>query len=215
MENKNPDSKDEKTLTSSKASIGKMMVVVFLILLVIFFVFWGINKSKASKYSFEYNGINFKMTQFGYDVEFYVNEGEFPVVMSVRNDPRELEDISIGDVKHLVEKKEQIYIAIDPYDNLTGKTTVAALEINYFIDNPYLYGIPVNSAFLKEFDDMENQTIKTCEDSFGNTTVVWLRVGDETGVFEEDGCLVVQGSDESEIIMAADRLVLTLVGIMA
>ena len=94
---------------------------------------------------------------------------------------------------------------------------MAAIEIDYFIDNDYLYNIPVNSSFTETLDDVgfaEEPVIKTCEDSDEETTVIWLRIGNETAVFEEDGCLVVQGIDEMGIIAAADRLYLTMVGIM-
>tara|TARA_Y100000310_G_scaffold201978_1_gene202049 strand:- start:1837 stop:2520 length:684 start_codon:yes stop_codon:yes gene_type:complete len=201
-------------------SLGKVAVVLFLILaVVILFLIWS-SSSKMDKLYFEYNGVKFTpntATGVGYKLEVYVNEAQFPVIMSVRNSPKNIEDISIDGVvaREMIEYKSQIYVTINPEENLTGKTTVAAKEIDYFIENPFLYDIPVNSAFMSAIvGSAAEQVIKTCADSVGDTTVIWLRLGDETAVFEENGCLVVQGTDEMELIMAADRLVLTVIGIM-
>ena len=206
-----------------KTKIGIITVVLFLILILIGGGMFYLSNSSVEEYYFEYNGIEFtpnKDTSIGYKMMFYVNNAQYPVIMTVRNDPRDLEDISIDieKVRSMIEGKSQIYITQNPRDNLTGATTVAAIEIDYFIDNEYLYNIPVNSSFTETYDDAvfaEVQVIKTCEDSNEETTVVWLRVGNETSVFEENGCLVVQGTDEMEIIAAADRLYLTMVGIMS
>ena len=180
-------------------------------------MFFASNRS-VDEYYFEYNGINFAPNDVGvgYKMMFYINNAQYPVIMTVRNDPRDLEKIPINieQIKGMIEGKSQIYITQNPDDNLTGRTTVAAIEIDYFIDNDYLYNVPVNSSLMKSIEGNEKQVIKTCEDSDDETTVIWLRIGDKTAVFEENGCLVVQGTDEMEIIAAADRLYLTMVGIM-
>ncbi len=204
--------------------IGLLLLLSFAVLIIFGFFFVRSSQERIEHYYFEYHGVKFTPSKsgVGYDMEFHINDAQYPVKMSVRGDPRELEDIPINitTIKPMVAGKSQIYIAIEPKDNLTGKTTVAAQEIDYFIDNPYLFNVPVNSSFLSFTNDSlvpkDKQVIKTCEDSDEKTTVLWLRLGNETAVFEEDGCIVVQGKspDEMEIIRAADRFYLTMLGIM-
>ncbi|MBT4576959.1 hypothetical protein HOB91_01350, partial [Candidatus Woesearchaeota archaeon] len=102
---------------------------------------------------------------------------------------------------------------------LRGPTLVAAREIA--IPLSLLYGAEVNKTLTKTSEELdvpiEEQFVRTCEDSDDTTLVIWQRLGDETAVFEENGCLIVQGKspDEMEIIRAADRLYLTMIGIMS
>ncbi|MDP3916724.1 MAG: hypothetical protein Q8Q42_00360 [Nanoarchaeota archaeon] len=221
MEN---DNVSDEAIAKTQSKIGIWMVVLFLALALFVFFMIKSQGENIDKLYFEYNGITFapSKTGVGYDMQFFINDAQYPVIMNLRNDPRELEDIpiDIDKVKNMIIGKSQIYITINATANLTGRTTIAAKEIDYFIDNPYLYDIPVNSAFLAPTTEagpkIDKQVIKTCEDSNENVTVIWLRLGDETAVFEEDGCVIVQGKtpDEMEIIRAADRLYLTMMGIM-
>jgi hypothetical protein len=221
------DSNSKKSKKSIDYKLGIIIIgaIIFLIFLIVFLV--KMSSSNIDKYYFEYNGVNFvpnKNAGVGYNMQFYVNDAEYPVIMTVRNDPRNLEDIPIdGDkIGNMIEDKSNIYVTIDPEENLTGRTTLAAKTIDYFIDNPYLYGISVNSSFTKPyFVDSNASTedsfnVKTCEDSSDDVMIIWLRLGSETAVFEEDGCIVVQGKspDEMEIVRATDRLYLTVLGIM-
>jgi hypothetical protein len=209
----------KKKNVESSMKVGMTALALFLILIFAgVFMFYASNRSVEQLY-FEYNGIEFVPNDvgIGYKMMFYINNAQYPVIMTVRNDPRELEKvpIDIEVVRSMIEKKNQVYITQDPDDNLTGRTTVAAIEIDYFIDNDYLYNIPVNSSLMKAIEGASGgQVIKTCEDAKEGVAVIWLRLGDETAVFEENGCVVVQGTDEMEIIAAADRLYLTMVGIM-
>ena len=214
----------KKEMSSQNKIIGIVLFASFLLLILLAFLFVRSSQGRIEEYYFEYNGVMFAPSKsgVGYDMEFYVNEAQYPVKMSVRGDPRELEDvrIDIEKVKPMVVGKKQIYVTINPDDNLTGRTTVAAQEIDYFIDNPFLFNIPVNSSFLIPYEGSETpiseQAIKTCKDANDKTGVIWMRLGNETAVFEEDGCIVVQGKepDEMEIIMAADRFYLTMLGVM-
>jgi hypothetical protein len=216
---------DYKEISKQNTKLGIWMVILFVFLVVVVVFIINASRESVDKYYFEYNGVKFSPNKkgVGFNMEFYVNQAQYPVMMSVRNDPRMLENVSIdiGLIKPMIEGKSQIYVAIDPEDNLTGRTTVAAKEIDYFLDNPYLYDIPVNSSFLKPTTDTiipsDEQTIVSCEDVDEELGIIWLRLGDKTAVFEEDGCLVVQGgnNDEMEIIRAADRLYLTMLGIMS
>ena len=99
-----------------------------------------------------------------YDI-YIISDHEVKVPISVgsdavdwtlilRNDPASLEDIPVyGTLNTRIYDDEAVYITIDPYANLTGKTTVAALEIDKVIDNEELYAVPTYSAMTSEYGE--------------------------------------------------------------
>ena len=207
----------------SQKKLGIVTVAALGVLIFMFIFLFNASNSSVDRLYFEYNGIKFNpsKTGVGFDMQFFVNDASYPTLMTVRNDPRELEDISIDVdyVMDVVSGKNVVYITEDPLDDLRGPTLVAAREIA--IPLSLLYGAEVNKTLTKTSEELdvpiEEQFVRTCEDSDDTTLVIWQRLGDETAVFEENGCLIVQGKspDEMEIIRAADRLYLTMIGIMS
>ncbi|HIJ04936.1 MAG TPA: hypothetical protein HA370_02400 [Nanoarchaeota archaeon] len=131
----------------------------------------------------------------------------------LRNDPLSLEDITVeGALNTRIFGDEEIYVTINPNAGLTSKTTIAALEIDKTIDNDYLYGVPVHSAMTQE--NTQGYPVKSCYDGSDNTTIIWLTLGSETKVYTDEYCIIIVGTDENEIIRAADRMLYQLLGIM-
>ena len=205
---------DEKLTKQGNGKPSKSVTVFLVFLAIVFVLFlifiYSFTTTKQSELFFEYNGFDFKKDDFGYQLQLYINDASYPAIVKVRNKPQDLEYIPIDDISFLTDKKE-LYLIIDPTKGLTGKTTVAALEIDAFLDNEFLYNIPVHSAFTEPYGE---GTVKTCADVTEDEGVIWLDTGKETKVFVENGCLFIHGVDEDELIMAADRLVLTLLGVM-
>ena len=135
---------------------------------------------------------------------------EWTLVM--RNDPASLEDISVyGTLNTRIYDDEAVFITIDPNAGLSGKTTIAALEIDKVIDNEDIYGVPTYSAMTSEYGEYP---VITCADANDEYTVIYLTLGEETMVYTQDYCIIVQGVDEDDLIRAADRMVYNLMGIM-
>lgn len=194
----------------SRVLKGIFLVCGFLLLaLLLFAYFW--QQQRTSDYIFTYNGFRFQQDQYGYKIQLYINKLPVPATIHLREDPRTLEDIPVeGDVQ-VLRQKQQVYVTIDPYANLTGKTTIGALEIDSILDNPYLFNIPVSSAFTEPY---LNNTVKTCATVSPQEGVILLQKGISTVVREDKGCVTVQGVTEDDIIRASDRLVYTLLKIM-
>lgn len=165
------------------------------------------------KNTYEYNG--FEVTQIklnkyaGYVTKVYINQHKEPTFMNTRYDPRSLEDIKTEDVKDEIINKSQIYITLNPYANLTGITTQAALEINNLVE--FFYLIPVNSAFTEAYG---NHTVKTCKDANEETAVIRLGLGGENKIYKNKDCIILEAISEEDLIRAADRLVFHLLGVM-
>ena len=146
-------------------------------------------------------------------VTLYVGKNQQPYAIDMRNDPLSLENISVeGMVNTRVYGDVEIYITINPHANLSSKTTIAALEIDKIIDNPLLYNISVSSAMT--LPNSLGYPVKSCHDGTDDTTIIWLTLGSETTVYTENNCIVIVGTDEDNIIRAADRFVYQLLGIM-
>ncbi|HLC72905.1 MAG TPA: hypothetical protein VJH37_04970 [Candidatus Nanoarchaeia archaeon] len=184
-------------------------ILLFFILLFVSIYFW--QQERTSDFLFKYNGFQFQQDSRGYKVMIYINEQDTPTSIHLREDPRTLEDIPVeGDIQLLRDKK-QIYVTLDPEANLTGKTSIGALEIDAIIDNPYLFNIPVSSSFTKPY---LNNTIRTCADVNAAQGVILFQINDRTVVREEQGCIYIEAVTEEDIMRASDRLVYTLLKIM-
>ncbi|MBS3144500.1 hypothetical protein J4208_02850 [Candidatus Woesearchaeota archaeon] len=188
-----------------------ILIILGVILVLLFLAIYFWQPSQNSDYFFKYNGFQFQQDQNGYKLTLYINNQNVPAIVHLREDPRTLENIPVEGNVQVLRTKQQIYVTLDPYANLTGKTTIGALEIDAILDNPYLFSIPVSSAFTVPF---ANATVKTCADVNATEGVILLQTGEETLIRETQGCITVQGVTEEDIIRASDRLIYTLLKIM-
>ncbi len=195
-----------------------IVIISIFIVLGVYLFFYEPVTAVQDNYQYSNGETIFNITKVN-DIEtyvtLYVGEGSEQIAYGVglRNDPLSLEDITVdGMVNTRIYGDEQIYITINPEANLTSKATIAALEIDKVIDNVYLYNIPVASAMTQEND--YGYPVKDCADGTDTSTIIWLTLGSETIVFTENYCIIVVGTDEDELIRAADRFVYELLGIM-
>lgn len=146
-------------------------------------------------------------------IQFYYENRPEPYAMDLRYGPRDLEDIKIDDktIKESIKNDETVFITIDPKEELKGEALLAGVEVGKFISNKYFFNIPIKSAVTSDY---ANNTVMTCEDANPLHTVIWIRKGEKTGVISADNCIIIEGPTETDIVKAADRLALHLVGIM-
>jgi len=202
--------------SSDKAGIVIGILLVLLIVGGIYLFFTEPSTAVQDNYQYSNGESVFNVTKVNAIesyVTIYIGRDELPYVLGLRNDPLSLEDIPVdGTVNTRIFNDEEVFITINPNANLTSKTTIAALEIDKIIDNEKLYGIPVNSAMTLPNDD--GYPVKSCSDGTDSSTVIFLSLGDTTTVFTDEYCIVIVGTNEDEIIRAADRFVYQLLGIM-
>lgn len=183
----------------------------------IFFLFFSQKVSPGTtKY---YNGVDtFDVEQVDsahgptYMITIYLNENKEPYYVYTRATPQQVDKLSFDyDLISKVSGKKQYYVTIDPYENLTGETTLAALEIDKFIDNKFLYNKPVNSAVITPY---QNYTVKTCADADNETGVIFLTTGPETKAYSQGECVILQGETQTDIVKLADALVFRMLKII-
>ncbi len=199
-------------MTHGERSVAVMLVVLGVLLLGLF-VWIGYYKKEYETSFFTYHGFDFKQVGNGYQITIYLNEQQTPRVITLRSDPRELEGIPLDSEILSLKEKKQIYVTINPYDNLTGVTTIAVLEIDKILDNPFLYNIPVNASFTEPYP-FGGLEVRTCADADDQVGVLWFRLEDETRVYQDDGCFIVAGKTEDDLVRASDKVIYTLLGVM-
>lgn len=147
-----------------------------------------------------------------YKIKVFINSNSNPYYIYTRYSPDQVDELGFSkdSVSKVVGKKE-VYLVIDPYANLTGETTIAALEIDKFLDNNYLFSMPVKSGFTKPY---KNETVVDCGNANNSTAVISLTLGSETKAYTSGECLILQGKTQSDIVMLADALVFRMLSVV-
>lgn len=201
----------------------KVKIIIYSLIIItlafVFFIFFN-QKIKPGTYQYVHGMDTFDVQQIGttedggitYRIKIFVNQNSQPSYIYTRHEPAEMEGLKVnGNVKTDILTKKEAYVVIDPYEGLTGRTTIAALEIDKFLDNAYLFKMPVKSAFTKE---KEGYPVKTCSDVTKETAIIWLRLGEETKIESEKGCVILEGQTEDDLIKLADGLAFYLLGMI-
>lgn len=196
---------------------------IIIILMIIILIAGGLSlffysKAKFKAYYFKYGDFDVhkvvSRNGIWYDIKIFVGEeNPQPHIFSVRNDPRGLENITvdINNLKNLL-IKPSLFITMDK--GATGLSVVAGMEISKIVGNKFLYGVSVDGALTKPLEK-EEVIVKTCDDANKEIGIIYLKQSDiETKIYNENECVIIEGKDEYELIKGADRLVLTLLGVM-
>ncbi len=221
------EEKTEEAKAQEKKYQEKIIKIVIYSLIIILlgfglFIFLS-QKLTPGTYKYVHGMDTFDVQQIGttedggitYKIKIFVNQDSSPKYVYTRHEPKEMTGLKINpDVKQSILTKKEAYITINPNAGLTGKTTIAALEIDKFLDNTYLFNIPTKSAFTEKYEKSENYTIKTCSDVTANTAIIWLRLGEENVIKDEKGCVIIEAQTEDELIKLADGLAFYLLGMI-
>ncbi len=150
-------------------------------------------------------------------VKIYGNVKIYDILL--RNDPRKLQDIEVSEgiqEKILAPKPDQFYFTFDPDAPEKGYIGIAMAEVSRVLGtyNYAILQIPVTGASTRPIEGF-NESI-TCEDSSNKKVVVLFQYANSTEILVNESyerCIILQGKDGNEIIRAADKLVLEILGI--
>lgn len=217
---KSSEKKPEEQRAEGPDSGDKIFIYItagIVILVLSVFLMVKFSSQKVDIERFSYNGFGFE--KIG---NFYYTQVQLPGKdklhnIEMRNSPFETEKIPIQmSVKPRILNADKIYLTVDP--NMTGKTVVGMIEVGRIIgDKNDIFNIPAQSAITFKPEDYDGETpIVDCENSTDSVAVMWFKTGPQNMVFADKryrNCIIVQGTDEMEIIKSADRLVYYLLGI--
>ncbi len=193
-------------------------VVIGIVIVLIAASIIGIIAYQQVRYSrqfFEYNGFTiYEGNNNGlqaYQIQFFKEGEEQSFVINSRYHPRELENIPIA--KNLRESiiKQRLFITMEP--TLTGKATIAFAEIDKYTENPFLFNLPTSPALVKKIEGNDLPII-TCNDVSHVQSVIMFKIGEKNQILNQDGCVIIEALNEDDLMRGADRLSLTLLGIM-
>ena len=204
----------QEDLTTTMKKGNKILLGFFIVLLVAVVSLFIYQEYRYNAFYFTYNGFEVhKVVDNGvqYKINFILTDNPQPYIVNVRNDPRALEAISLDPAVLSQVLKRHLFITIE--ENATGVTVVAALEISKITGNPLLFNIPTEGAVVANPLDID-VPVKTCADVTAQQGIIYLKQGNENRIYQENGCVIIEGVDEYALIEGADRLSLTLLGIM-
>jgi hypothetical protein len=143
---------------------------------------------------------------------FIKGENGKDIPIAFRLDPRNASNISIDNTSvEQILNSQKIYVIVDPDETELGKIAVAAAEISRI---PPLYNIAVVGAYSKDSNPPNPSVpIRTCSDVSSTTSIIYLNVGNTTGIENIKGCIHITGKTADDLILAADKLGYNLVGI--
>lgn len=220
------EAKKEETQNEQKSSldskkVDRQVATLIILLLLMFALFIGIyyynNKVKNGPYAFDYNGYEVIFLNQGngpvYKLKVFVRDSVEPSYITLRRDPRDIDDIPIQINKEDVLAKSRLYITMHP-TNLTSTSILAGAEISKITGNQYLFGIPTTGAVILPVEG-KVADVRTCTDVTNQVGIILLQLGSENKVYsDEGGCVIVQGITEENLIDGANLLDLYLLGVV-
>lgn len=189
------------------------IILIIIILGIFSIIFYQIYRHNSN--FFEYNGF----TVYGgmnnglmaYQIQFFLEDSPQPFVINSRHHPEDLEDIPVYSGLRNDLLKEKLYVTMEP--TLSGKATIAFAEINKYIENPFLFNVPTFPALLTKVEDNDLPKI-TCGNVSRSIGVIMFKISEKNQIYGEDGCVILEAVNEEELIRGADRLSLTVLGVM-
>ena len=152
---------------------------------------------------FEYHGLKVYPTKLeGFSTIFYAlplksasgNNG----TLVLRSDPRRLENITLNINESLYGGIEKIWFTTDP--DMPSSSTLAMGEIGRFVT---FMGVNTSFALTRNSTNIDQID---CTNATSSVRVIEIRLGNETRVYSEGYCIIVEGEDSENVIAAADRL---------
>ncbi len=216
-------------IVNEQNKINKRVFILLLAFLLIIAVFAAFAYFTSKPYNmYYYNGFAVSKVRYKvapsvtfHSLEFKTQDKTYNVPL--RNDPRALEDIEVGDLTTKWVKKttnpnynifaDKIFLTFDP--SLSGgDLIVAGGEIVRILGREAygVYKIPTGGAFTALTDS--GTIIKKCDDATKSEGIIELRLGNKTAVYRENDCIIVEGTTYNNLIRAADRFILALLGVV-
>ena len=134
-----------------------------------------------------------------YYIPFKTADGKLNQI-AIRNDPRTLGNISFDVSEELWGGISKMWVSSDPN---VSYAPIPAGEIGRFA---IAIGLDTSYAFSKNAGTYYQMS---CDNATSEIRVVDIRVGNETKVYSEGYCIIIEGKDDVEMSKAADRLAMT------
>ena len=103
----------------------------------------------------------------------------------------------------------KVYITTDP--DYPAEVILGAVEISKIVGQ--IYEKDVKGATTRQ-DNRTDAPVITCEDISSSARVIRLDIGDQTRIYSDKGCVIVEGTNPSEVVRASERLAYEMLKIL-
>jgi len=111
--------------------------------------------------------------------------------------------------RNLILPLRKIYITTDP--DYPASVVLSGVEVAKVLGQ--IYGINTSSATIRP-DNRSQSAIVTCANNTATTGIVYLKLGNSTRVYNEQNCVIVEGTDPVEMLKASEKLTYELLAII-
>ncbi len=139
-----------------------------------------------------------------YDILFHFtpDEVEFiPTEKNVRNQTI---------TPYLFMNTKRVYITTNP--EYPSSVVIGGVEISKIIGQ--VFRKEVKGALTRPVNNKSNTPVITCDDLNDEQRVIYLKLGNETKIYSDNGCIIVQGEDPIMLIKASERLAFEILKIL-
>lgn len=207
MEEEKKEGQEPKISPEKEKKMENQSITLLVVLMILLAAFIGGYFAFKPKPYFEYE--QFKIYPINYEgsnlmfysipLKFDLGQGQQEQNIVLRNDPRQLENLSYNIDKELF-KIAAIGFTMEPTLNVNA--VLAAKEIAGLT---VALNIPTAFGVTKDFEG-KTDNIFDCENATNLTRVIRMELGNETKVYGKDKCIIVEGYDYINMIKAADKL---------
>lgn len=212
------DKKDQSLKNDKMLLISVLVIIACLIALLFAPKLIGPKESEIETAS--YNGFLFEKHGNIWVTEIMVTDSfrgeERPYEIYFHYTPDQVEDIrTITNSRNqtsapdILNEGSKIYITTDP--DYPASVVLGGVEISKILGN--IFQREVKSALTRK-DNSTDAPVVTCEAIGPGVRVIELRLGNETHIKSESGCIIVQGESPVEVVRASERLAFELLGII-
>lgn len=198
--------------------VNTFLIVIVIILILFGIILFAYQKERYSDVFFKYNNfevhkVNFFDKGFVYKIRLVSLVNNQLYTIESRYDPRYLEEIPVNINLNDIYNKKVLFITMD--SNATGVSVLAATEISKVTGNSLIFKYPKETfGALKSPIEGRNITVMSCNNVSNSVGVISFEINNRSEIYSKNGCVLVSGKSENDLIRVADRLMLVLIGIM-
>ncbi|MBI2133730.1 hypothetical protein HYU11_03550 [Candidatus Woesearchaeota archaeon] len=124
--------------------------------------------------------------------------------------PAEVEGINVSrEIIDLIRGTRMVYMTSDYYGNFSKTIGIAGYNLGLALSD--VYSIFSVQGFVQNVTALP---VISCNNATSSVPVIMFREGNETGIYKEGDCIIIESSDSDGFIKARDRLFYGVSGIM-
>jgi hypothetical protein len=136
-------------------------------------------------------------------------------LIEMRHSPWDVENIIMDmAVVSDIHKASALFMTTDP--DFNSKAVIGMIEVGRIVGERYniLNKPTINGLTRNPMGTVSETPIITCANATEERPVIYYKVGETTEITKDNQCIIVQGTSEDQIIMAADKLGYSLMGVI-